>query len=93
VWTSGENEMASTLRVTAFLVAIVVLPGAIADLVVRFFLTLQWSIFPMMSPERVPHAVAIYVTQWWLTLIGLALLGTATYSWFYERTHPRPDSY
>ena len=85
--------MADALRTIAFLIAIVTLPGAIADLLVRFCQTLAGPIFPMMSPDRVPHAIAIYVTQWWLTLIGLTLLGAATYSWIYERTHPRSEDY
>lgn len=87
------TAMTDALRASAFLVALLSLPGAIADVVVRFFQILQWSLFPMMSPERVPHAVAIYVTQWWLTLLGLALLGAATYSWIYERSHPRADGF
>jgi len=85
--------MAGVVRSLGLCAGTVLGPGVLAWMIVRVAQALQWSVFPMMSPERVPEAVAIYVTQWWLTLIGLGLLGAATYSWLYERSHPRPEGY
>ena len=83
--------MAELFRTFCCLIAILVMPGALADIVVRLMQLLHVAIFPLMAPERVPHAVAICVTQVWLTLLGVALLGAATHSWFHDRYTHRLD--
>ena len=81
------DVMIDALCNITFLAALITMPGIIADLVVRLLQAMRISLFPLMAPERVPHAMAIYVTQWWMTLIGLALIGAVTHSWFHNRSH------
>ncbi|TAK99343.1 MAG: hypothetical protein EPO08_16600 [Rhodospirillaceae bacterium] len=83
--------MIEALRTITFLAALMTAPGAIADLIVRMIQAMHLPMFPLMAPERVPHAVAIYVTQWWMTFIGVAIIAAVTHSWIHNRNNDRAN--
>ena len=83
--------MIETIRTIIFLVVVLTGPGVMADLAVRIAQIMRVPVFPLMAPESVPYAVAIYVTQWWVTLICAGFLGALIYLWIPTREDGRPN--
>lgn len=63
------------IRDAAILLGAIVAPGIVVDLMARAWMRLGNPLFSAMAPDRVPHALAIFATQIWLTAGGVTLIG------------------